>query len=150
MRFIRRQNIGCHVPFLTVPPDPEMELRARAWDPAMIVDPAAGCIRIDCHAREVLIDERLLLPDDGVVYLNWKLAGWLAAIPDDAGMIGEHVELAGRRRAFDTYAMLIPTAFSFVMTVSLRCKGRAHARGEAYLKAATDLHHLPDHARFKP
>lgn len=150
MHFIRRQNFGCHVPFLTVPPDPEMELRARPWDPAMIVDPAAACIHIDSHAREVLIDERLLLPDDGVVYLSWKLAGWLAAIQGDASMLGEHIELAGRRRAFDAYAMLVPMAFGFIMTVSLKSKGRAVAGGEAYLQAASDLHHLPNHARLKP
>jgi hypothetical protein len=150
MGFIRRQSFGCHVPFLTVPPDPEMELRARLWDPAMIVDPAAGCIHIDSHAREVLIDERLLLPDDGVVYLNWKLAGWLASIPGGALMIGDHTQMAGRRRAFDAFAMLVPTAFSFIMTVSLRGKGRAHAAAEPGLQAAADIHHLPDHASFKP
>jgi len=150
MGFIRRQNFGCHVPFVTVPPDPEMELRARPWDPAMIVDPAAGSIRIDSHAREVLIDERLLLPDDGVVYLSWKLADWLAAIPGDASMLGEHVELAGRRRAFDAYAMLVQTAFGFIMTVSLRCKGRTHAAAQPGLEATADIHHLPDHASFKP
>jgi hypothetical protein len=116
----------------------------------MIVDPSAGCIHIDSHAREVLIDERLLLPDDGVVYLSWNLAGWLAAIQDDASMLGEHIELAGRRRAFDAYAMLVPTALGFIMTVSLRCKRRAHASGEAYLQVAADLHHLPDHSRLKP
>ena len=116
----------------------------------MIVDPSAGCIHIDSHAREVLIDERLLLPDDGVVYLSWKLAGWLAAIQGDASMLGEHIELAGRRRAFDAYAMLVPTALGFIMTVSLRCKRRAHASGEAYLQVAADLHHLPDHSRLKP
>ncbi len=149
MGFIKRQSFGCHVPFVAVPPNPDMELRARPWDPAMIVDPTAGRIHIDSHAREVLIDERLLLPDDGVVYLNWKLAGWLAAIPGDASMHGDHIELAGRRRAFHAYAMLVPTALGFIMTVSLRSKGRANASGEAYLQAATDLHCLPDHARIK-
>ena len=150
MRFIRRQNFGCHVPFVTVPPDPEMELRARPWDPAMIVDPAAGCIHVDSHAREVLIDEKLLLPDDGVLYLSWKLAGWLAAIPGEAALSGDHIELAGRRRAFDAYAMLVPTTLGFIMTVSLRGKGRAHTVGEPGLQAPADIHHLPDHASFKP
>lgn len=150
MRFNRRQNLGCHVPFFTVPPDPEMELRARPWDPAMIVDPAAGCIHIDSHAREVLIDERLLLPDDGVVYLNWKLAGWLAAIQGETSILGEHAELAGRQRTFDAYAMLVPTTFGFIITVSLRGKGRAHAPAEPGLQVAADIHHLPDHASFKP
>jgi hypothetical protein len=116
----------------------------------MTIDPAAARIHVGCHAREVLIDERLLLPDDGVVYLSWKLAGWLSAIPVDASLLAEHIALSGRRRAFDAYAMLVPTALGFIMTVSLRCKGRDQARGEAYLQAATDLHHLPDHFRLKP
>lgn len=95
----------------------------------MIVVPSAGCTHIDSHAREVLIDERLLLPDDGVVYLNWKLAGWLAAIPVEAPLIGDPIELAGCRSTFDAYAMLVPTAFGFIITVSLRSQGARPCQG---------------------
>lgn len=136
--------------FHTVLPEPGMALQARPWEPAMILDPLARRIHVGDHAREVLIDERLLLPDDGVVYLNWRLARWLAAMTDEAHMLGERSVISGRRRLFDAFAMHVPTACGFIMTVSLRSTGSVRAVDGSALDAAADMHHLPDMSGFKP
>lgn len=126
MRFFRRQNFGCHVPYRTAPPGLSHDLHARPWEPAMVVHNALGCIYLDGHAREVLIDERLLLPDEGVVYLSYTLARWLVTIPDEACIAGARVSISGRTRLYDAYAMHVPGCAGSILTVTLRPTGRHH------------------------
>ena len=103
----------------------------------MILAPFTRCIFVGDHAREVVIDERLLLPDEGVVYLNWKLSRWLTALPDDGQMFGAQCEIAGRRRLFDAYAMHVPTACGFILTVNLKGKAMLGKDSVLYPAAAT-------------
>lgn len=114
-------------------PEPGLELRTRAWDPAMLLNDAERCILVDGHAREVLMSERLLLPDDGVVFLSWRLSRWLLSIPNDDQLTGARARLAGRSRMFDAYAMHVPGHASgsgrALLSITLRSND-GHSRGE--------------------
>jgi len=150
MHFFKRREFGCHTPFRTVPPEPGMELRSRPWDPLMILSPLTRSIHIGDHARAVLIDERLLLPDDGVVYLNWRLARWLVIMPQAAHPLCGRQEIVGHKRLFDAYVMHVPTVCGFLMTVSLKSKCPAHATGGPGPLEAEGMYPLPTLAGPKP
>ena len=133
MRFFRRHSFGCHVPYSTALPETGLELRTRAWDPALLISPAERRIFVDGHAREVLTSERLLLPDDGVVFLGWRLSRWLMSIPGDHALTGARATLAGRSRVFDAYAMHVPGrilgASGALLSITLRSSDRT-SRGD--------------------
>ncbi len=57
--------------------------------------------------------------------MEWRARPWdpVTIVDPAAGVI--HIELAGRRRAFDAFAMLVLTAFGVMIMVSLSWKGRS-------------------------